>query len=99
MSLIENPVSQFTGQDGTRHRLGYVQSRNGGGPMLVDEWAGHGLRLLVMLATYADEGEAQADAVIREYRVDACLSRRPLSRRVEVDEITQSTDSFATASA
>lgn len=99
-------VTQFTAVDGTHHRIGYLAARNNAGQLLVDDWAGHGLRLLALLSTRDTDSEveverqngdsfqssvsSQADAVIREYRVDACLAERPLSRRVVPAEIADS---------
>lgn len=86
-------VTEFQGIDGARHRIGVVKvdgtGQRGGlrGPCLVDEWQGHGARLLCAITT--DDTDEQLDALVREYQREASTTHRPLSRRVEPSEIAQ----------
>lgn len=94
MTTFPDPVTRFTGVDGAHHRIGFLDinaSFHGGRgirKMLADEWEGHGLRELCLLSP-RDDSAPQVEAVIREYRVDAATTDRPLSRLVDPAELAQ----------
>lgn len=95
--MFERTITTFNGVDGTQHRIGYCKARGelarSGRLILCDEWEGHGVRLLLSMRD--EEGEAQADAVLEEYRIEAATSDRPLSREVAREEISQIAGSLA----
>lgn len=108
-TMIDSPVTTFYGVDGRRHTISLVPAASASeGQLLVDDWEGHGLRLLAVLAlrdfereslrrngdTFESSVAAQAEAIVREYRPDAATTDRPLSRPVDPSEIAQTALAF-----
>lgn len=72
--------SVFDGLDGTAHEI--HRMRHGTCHLLVDEWEGHGTRVLMQFTQNGPESEGQLTACIEDYRTEASLAAAPLSCRI-----------------